>query len=161
MREQRSEAVEAAATTDAGPVAFSNGIRLTGREWLVVALFTLLLFFAPALWKQVESCPLESDHRMPHDLSNDYWLYERFAALAADRYDTIVIGDSVVWGDTMVWGSVVFNGSLGLQSVVWGSSVVWGDTTNTAFSVVWGDAVNVNSAMTALSADDGDEDLGQ
>ena len=40
-------------------------------------------------------------------------------------------------------------------------SVVWGDTTNTGFSVVWGDAVNVNTAMTAMSADDGDEDLGQ
>jgi hypothetical protein len=36
---------------------------------------------------------------MPHDLSNDYWLYERWTGLAAEHYDTLIIGDSVVWGE--------------------------------------------------------------
>jgi len=84
---------------DLEQVAFSNAIRLTIREWLVVGLFTVLLFFVPSLWKQWETCPLETDHRMPHDLGNDYWLYERYAGLAAGKYDTLLIGDSVVWGE--------------------------------------------------------------
>jgi hypothetical protein len=36
---------------------------------------------------------------MPHDLSNDYWLYQRFVELAAQHYDTLLVGDSVVWGE--------------------------------------------------------------
>jgi hypothetical protein len=80
--------------------AFSNAVRLTGREWLVTGAFTVLfIVFAPSLWKQAEPCSLEPDHRMPHELSNDYWLYERYANLAAERYDTFLIGDSVIWGE--------------------------------------------------------------
>ena len=86
--------------TDAEPIAFSNGIRLNGRQWLGVGLVAvLLLIFAPLLWSQFEVFPLEADYRMPHDLSNDYWLYERFAGLAAADYDTVLLGDSVVWGE--------------------------------------------------------------
>ena len=55
--------------------------------------------FAPSLWHRAEKFALEPDYRIPHDLSNDYWLYERFAGLAADHYDTLLIGDSVVWGE--------------------------------------------------------------
>jgi hypothetical protein len=81
-------------------VEFSNSIRLTGRQWLCVGLFAVLLVvFAPRLWKSVEPFPLEADYRMPHDLSNDYWLYERYAELAAGHYDTVLIGDSVIWGE--------------------------------------------------------------
>jgi hypothetical protein len=86
--------------------AFSNGIRLTLREWLGVGLFTVLFAgFAPALWKQVEPFTLQPDYRMPHEppgpnqITEDYWLYERFAGLAAERFDTLLIGDSVVWGE--------------------------------------------------------------
>jgi hypothetical protein len=78
---------------------FSNGIRLTGREWIVVGLFTVALFLcAPFLWTKNEAFTLESDYRMPYDLSNDYWLYERYARQAAEQYDTLLFGDSVVWG---------------------------------------------------------------
>ena len=88
------------APAETGSVAFSNGIRLTSREWLVVGFFgALLIVFAPAVWKQVEKFPLEPDYRMPHELSNDYWLYERFAGLAAERHDTVLLGDSVIWGE--------------------------------------------------------------
>ena len=81
-------------------IALSNGIRLTGREWLGLGLFAVvILAFAPSLWHRTEKFALEPDYRIPHDLSNDYWLYERFAGLAADHYDTLLIGDSVIWGE--------------------------------------------------------------
>ncbi len=81
-------------------VAFSNALRLTGGEWIVVGMFTIaLVVLAPSKWKQEEPFPVEDDYRMPYDLSNDYWLFERWAGLAADRYDTLLIGDSVVWGE--------------------------------------------------------------
>jgi hypothetical protein len=81
-------------------ITLSNGIRLTLRQWLGVGLFAvLLLAFASPLWKQVERFELEPDYRMPHELSNDYWLFERFAGLAAAQYDTVLLGDSVVWGE--------------------------------------------------------------
>jgi len=85
---------------DVGATAFSNAVRLSLREWYVVGVFAILLIvFAPILWKQHEKISLEPDHRMPHELSNDYWLYQRYAELAAARYDTLLIGDSVVWGE--------------------------------------------------------------
>lgn len=85
---------------DHGEVEFSNGVRLTGREWLVVGLFTLLLVaFAPALGNRLEPFPTEPDYRMPHDLSNDYWLWQRWAQQAADQHDTLLLGDSVIWGE--------------------------------------------------------------
>src|SRR5947207_14711540 len=88
------------APSEIGSVAFSNGIRLTGSEWLVVAFVAaLLIVVAPTAWKQAEKFPLEADYRMPHELSNDYWLYERFAGLAVERQDTLLVGDSVIWGE--------------------------------------------------------------
>ncbi len=81
-------------------IAFSNGLRLTGRQWLGVGMFAVLLIgLAPVVWKRVEPFTLEPDYRMPHDLGNDYWLYERYAELAAGRYDTVLLGDSVIWGE--------------------------------------------------------------
>jgi hypothetical protein len=85
---------------DSGAIEFSNGIRLTGREWLGLGLFAIVLvIFAPSVWRRAERFALEPDYRLPHDLSNDYWLFECYAGLAADHDDTLVIGDSVVWGE--------------------------------------------------------------
>ncbi|MFI5456059.1 MAG: hypothetical protein ACHRXM_11475 [Isosphaerales bacterium] len=82
------------------PIELSNGIRLTGREWLGLGLFAaLLLVFAPSLYYRAVKFALEPDYRIPHELSNDYWLYGCFAGLAADHDDTVLIGDSVVWGE--------------------------------------------------------------
>jgi hypothetical protein len=87
-------------SAEPAPIALSNGIRLTGRQWLGLGLFAALIMgFAPALWHRAERFALEPDYRIPHDLSNDYWLYECFAGLAADHYDTLLIGDSVIWGE--------------------------------------------------------------
>ncbi len=82
---------------------FSNSIRLNGRQWLIVGLFGFVLVaFASPLWKRLETFAPAPEYRMPHELSNDYWLYERFAGLAAERFDTLVIGDSVVWGEYVI-----------------------------------------------------------
>jgi hypothetical protein len=89
-----------AAKAETEDVRFSNAIRLTGHQWLIAgAISAVILGLGPTLWRQVEPCELETDHRMPHDLSNDYWLYERFAQQAVARCDTLLIGDSVVWGE--------------------------------------------------------------
>src|SRR5437667_6136626 len=84
---------------DVDVTSFSNAMRVSGRQWLGVGLFAVVLFCAPSLWKQYEEFTPEADYRMPHELSNDYWLYERFADLAAERFDTLLVGDSVVWGE--------------------------------------------------------------
>jgi hypothetical protein len=85
---------------DPDPAAFSNAVRLTGREWLFVLAFsTLLVAFASPMWEQFEEFTPGDDYRQPHDLSNDYWLYRRFVDLATVRYDAFLVGDSVVWGE--------------------------------------------------------------
>jgi hypothetical protein len=85
---------------DRGAIEMSNGLRLTGREWLGLGLFAALAFaLAPALWHRAERFALEPDYRIPHDLSNVYWLFESFAGLAVDHHVTLLLGDSVIWGE--------------------------------------------------------------
>src|SRR5437868_10428370 len=73
--EDRGEANGPSAKPDT--IALSNGIRLSGRQWLGLGLFAaLILAFAPSLWNRAEKFALEPDYRMPHDLSSDYWLYD-------------------------------------------------------------------------------------
>ena len=85
------------------PITFSNAVRLSLRQWLGVGLFAVaLMAVAPTLWRQVEAFDPSADYRMPHELSNDYWLFERFAGLAAARGDTLLLGDSVVWGEYVI-----------------------------------------------------------
>jgi len=77
----------------------SNCLRLSGREWLILAALVLALYLlAPALWPRFEPLTLEADYRVPYDLSNDYWLYCRYATLAAAQHEVLAVGDSVVWG---------------------------------------------------------------
>jgi hypothetical protein len=98
MGHRESKSLKAA--DDTGVTTFSNGIRLSGGQWLGVGIATALLIISlPLLWNWAERLPFEPDQRMPHDLGNDYWLYERYARLAADHYDTLLLGDSVVWGE--------------------------------------------------------------
>jgi hypothetical protein len=85
---------------EAPAVAFSNGIRLTPREWLVVAAFAaVLVSLAPVLWYRAEKFALAPDYRMPPELGNDYWLYACVAQQAAEHCDFLLIGDSVIWGE--------------------------------------------------------------
>ena len=77
----------------------SNGIRLSGWEWIVVAIICLATFhFGPSLWGQLGELKSGPDYRLPYKLSGDYWLYNRLCRQVCSRYDTVVIGDSVVWG---------------------------------------------------------------
>jgi hypothetical protein len=95
-----NQKIRKAAAAESDTVEFSNAVRLKGRDWIIVGIFTIALVgFTPSLWKQEEKFPMEADYRTPHDLSNDYWLYERWSGMAADRYDTLLIGDSVIWGE--------------------------------------------------------------
>ena len=41
----------------------------------------------------------DPDYRIPHDLSNDYWLYDRDTRAAARQNEILLIGDSVIWGE--------------------------------------------------------------
>src|SRR5262245_38356625 len=85
------------------PITFSNAVRLSLRQWLLVGLFAAaLMAIAPMVWRHFEAFDLPPDYRMPHELSNDYWLFERFAGLAAARGDTLLLGDSVVWGEYVI-----------------------------------------------------------
>jgi serine protease AprX len=73
---------------------------------------------------------------------------------------SVTWGDSVIWGDSALFGAFVFSHaavSASDESVLWGDSVIWGDTTTSGFSVVWGDTVSGASALSAMSADDGDQ----
>jgi hypothetical protein len=79
---------------------FSNSIQLTGGQWAFVGIFTLaMILFTPSLWKQVQTFEPATDYRIPHELSNDYWLYDRWSRLATEQYDWLLIGDSVIWGE--------------------------------------------------------------
>lgn len=83
--------------------SFSNGVRLSLRQWIGIGVFVLLLIAStPSIWKRVESFEPGADYRIPHDLGNDYWLYERWAGVAASQSDVLLIGDSVVWGEYVV-----------------------------------------------------------
>lgn len=78
----------------------SNAIRLTALQWIVVAvLFGAFYFAAPILWQRVEPLETTSSYRIPYDLSEDYWLYKRYAGTVAEAAGTIpLVGDSVIWG---------------------------------------------------------------
>lgn len=90
-------------STEREAITFSNAVRLSLRQWLVVGLFAAaLIAIAPTLWRQFEAFDPPADYRMPHELSNDYWLFERFAGLAAARGNTLLLGDSVVWGEYVI-----------------------------------------------------------
>ena len=79
-------------------IALSNGIRLTGREWILVAVFGLAIVIGVPLWANREPFDVPAEARIPSKLSDDYWLYRRYAERAAERGDIVVLGDSVVWG---------------------------------------------------------------
>jgi len=77
----------------------SNCLRLSLGEWLVAAIVIgVIAYLTPILWQRVEKFEPGPDYRLPYDLSNDYWLYQKYTEWAAAKYETNIIGDSVVWG---------------------------------------------------------------
>jgi hypothetical protein len=86
--------------TEPNRITFSNAVCLSVSQWLGVGLFAVAIgVVAPVAWKQFEEFTLEPDYRMPRELSDDYWFYERYVRVAAEKVDTLVLGDSVVWGE--------------------------------------------------------------
>lgn len=89
--------------TVTAPVAietrFVNGMRLSSRHWVAVAVIvTLVLLATPRLWQKVERFEIGPDYRIPYPLSKDYWLYnQRLQRLTST--DLAVVGDSVIWGE--------------------------------------------------------------
>lgn len=85
-------------TSDKVPFS-SNSIRLSVGRWIIVGIICIaFLYFAPALWEHFEEFSPSPDYRIPYDLSNDYWLYERYCKFAGPQRKILVIGDSVIWG---------------------------------------------------------------
>ena len=77
----------------------SNTIRLSGTEWILVAILCSVLFFlAPVFWGYAEKFEPDPDYRLPYELGSDYWLYNRYCRRACSGYETLVVGDSVIWG---------------------------------------------------------------
>jgi hypothetical protein len=77
----------------------SHAVRLSGRQWFVVILVVLTgMGLAPGLWRQAERFDPGVDYRIPYDLSNDYWLYDRYAERVTRDDRIAVVGDSVIWG---------------------------------------------------------------
>jgi len=84
---------------EATPFDCSHALRLSGRDWGIVALALLALIgFGPRVWEGFERFETGPDYRMPYELSSDYWLYSRACSKLCDRSKVLVIGDSVVWG---------------------------------------------------------------
>ncbi len=77
----------------------SHYVRLSGHQWLIVAV-ALLAFVAlgPRGWERIEGSPPTGDYRVPYELSNDYWLYNRYCHQVCEQGKILVVGDSVVWG---------------------------------------------------------------
>ena len=77
----------------------SNAVRVSGRQWLIVAALMLtLLAGASPLWQLIETFEPGDDYRVPYALGSDYWLYARHSRRATDQARIPVIGDSVIWG---------------------------------------------------------------
>ncbi len=77
----------------------SNCIRLSIGQWIIVTVICLAAsYLTPVLWERLEDFSPGPDYRIPYELSNDYWLYERYCQWACSRNETLIIGDSVIWG---------------------------------------------------------------
>jgi len=77
----------------------SNAVRLSGRQWIAVAILLLVLIaLAPTAWKRIERFDPPATYRLPYAFGSDYWLYARHANLVHRQQRIGVIGDSVIWG---------------------------------------------------------------
>ncbi|MGA2032468.1 MAG: hypothetical protein ABSG68_09445 [Thermoguttaceae bacterium] len=98
-KEPPSESTAAPATVPTAPFGV-NAMRLSGRQWLLVAAILLgCCLGIPRLWKRIERFDTGPDYRIPYALSNDYWLFQRRLERITDSAGVPVLGDSVVWGE--------------------------------------------------------------
>jgi len=77
----------------------SHAVRLSSRQWIIVGILLLALTaLAPKAWERFEAFEPGPDYRVPYDLSNDYWLYQRHCQHIHRQQRIAVVGDSVIWG---------------------------------------------------------------
>ena len=77
----------------------SNAIRLSLREWIIVAVIIAALAIAlPPIWQGLEDFSPSADYRIPYDYSEDYWLFKQYSRSVCNKDKVLVIGDSVIWG---------------------------------------------------------------
>jgi len=79
----------------------SNGVILTGREWIAaIALFLAVSFGLYFGWPHWEKLPLESDYRSTcwEARMSDYWAYSQWIRAARANFRIFQIGSSLVWG---------------------------------------------------------------
>ena len=96
-----ARSVTARSVTDQVPFG-ANAMRLSLRQWTVVAVIVLLfVLVVPIAWTGIESWNTTDDYRIPYGLSDDYWQYQRFVGATANgsRKKILAIGDSVIWGE--------------------------------------------------------------
>lgn len=86
----------------------SNALRLSARQWLLLAGVLLALAFGiPAAWVWFEPFRPCGDYRLPYEFSQDYWHCARWFREAARAGRVLVIGDSVVWGEYVGLGDTL------------------------------------------------------
>jgi hypothetical protein len=101
MMQNKMEIAQRGSREDTCATSFdcSHALRLSGGDWIIVAVALLALIgFAPMAWERFERFEPDADYRMPYELSSDYWLYSRYCRELCGRPNVLVIGDSVVWG---------------------------------------------------------------
>jgi hypothetical protein len=77
----------------------SNEVRLSIREWAgLLAILFLVGLLAGMVWNRLERFGPSAEYRIPYELSDDYWHFERFCDKAGESEKIFVIGDSFVWG---------------------------------------------------------------
>ncbi len=78
----------------------SNAIRLSPRQCVIATAILLLLYVGlPNIWTRIEPLNAGAEYRIPYALSEDYWLYARYANEALVGGPKIpIVGDSVIWG---------------------------------------------------------------
>jgi hypothetical protein len=76
-----------------------NAVMLSMRGWLAVLVgLAAVVYLCPVLWSRAERWNRPADYRLPYELSDDYWSFERWSTEASSKWPVLVVGDSVMWG---------------------------------------------------------------
>jgi len=76
-----------------------NTLRISMRELVVLALALFLVgIIAGMVWNRLERFEPVADYRIPYQLSDDYWHFDRFCRSVGESGKSFLIGDSFVWG---------------------------------------------------------------
>ena len=66
-------------TNETKPTPAAAAVQLSARQWVCALGLSLgLAWLLPVVWAAFESFEPVPHYRVPYELSNDYWLYERW-----------------------------------------------------------------------------------